>query len=552
MNDISPAFSRRTFLGGAALGLAALGLGGSLAGCSPGGATAGSGGSGVLVPLPTYVPITKGPKPDLAGSETVQPVYFSAPKDSELFASVSGKAAAGGAISGLVISYSPPAPASNAYLSAAEEEIGCTLDLQVVPADSFAPKFATIMAGGSVPDLVEFLAFQLPPSYPQLLEAQFADLSDHLSGDNVKTYPNLANLPTTSWEGCRINGRIYGVPVNRPPFGNMLISRPDVIKELTGAEPAPNSKADFTELCKATTDAKRNRYAISGQSNGDTVDWAYDFIGAMFGVPNGWELTGSKLTHKWETDAWLETLSYIKELKDASYFHPDTPSISGSQAKTYMANGSVLMHQDGISAIIDPSAPEGVVYDAILPFAADGGPGAVYQGASMFSFTALKKADEKRITEQLSVLNYLAAPYGSTEAFFLQYGREGEHHTRTADGAVQLTEAGSAQVGPTSLNRLAAAPQILASAVPMEERLRRSHEWQQAASPMLQKSPISGLYSATAAKTSSAASTVASSMNEYILGRTDFATVKSNISSWKKTTNDTIRAEYQEQLEKLS
>ncbi|VXB50400.1 extracellular solute-binding protein [Plantibacter sp. T3] len=552
MNDTTSGLSRRTFLTAAGVGLAVLGLGSALAGCTPGGATSGAAGSGALVPLPTYVPITKGPTPDLAGSATVQPVYLSAPKEAELFTSVSGKAAVSGTVSGFVISYSPPAPASNSYLQAAEQELGCKLDLQVVPADSFAPKFATVVAGGSVPDLVEFLAFQLPPSYPQLLKAQFADLSDHLSGDKVKAYPNLANLPTPSWEGCRINGRIYGVPVNRPPFGNMLISRPDVIKDLTGAEPAPKTKDEFTELCKAVTDAKRNRYAISGQSNGDSVDWGYDFMGAMFGVPNGWELQGSKLVHKWESDRWLETLSYIKELKDAGYYHPDTPSISGSQAKTYMANGTVLMHQDGISAIIDPSAPEGVVYDAILPFAADGGDGIVYQGSSMFSFTAIKQADDARVKELLTLLNHLAAPYGSTEGFFLQYGRAGEHHTREADGRVVLTEAGSAQIGPTSLNRLAAAPQILASAVPMEERLRRSHAWQEQASPMLQKSPITGLYSETAGKTSSATNALSSTMNEYVLGRTGFDAVKSGIASWKKSTNDKVRAEYQEQLEKLS
>jgi len=41
-------------------------------------------------------------------------------------------------------------------------------------------------------------------------------------------------------------------------------------------------------------------------------------------------------------------------------------------------------------------------------------------------------------------------------------------------------------------------------------------------------------------------------MNEYVLGRTGFDAVKSGIASWKKSTNDKVRAEYQEQLEKLS
>ena len=50
---------------------------------------------------------------------------------------------------------------------------------------------------------------------PELLRAKFADLTEHLSGDAVKEYPFLANLPTESWRTCVFNGGIYGLPVPR-------------------------------------------------------------------------------------------------------------------------------------------------------------------------------------------------------------------------------------------------------------------------------------------------------------------------------------------------
>ena len=80
--------SRRTLISGAAFGLVALGAAGSLTGCSTGGNAATI--SDQVAALPTYVPITKGPKPDLPGNGVVQPVYYSYPKDSELFTSVTG------------------------------------------------------------------------------------------------------------------------------------------------------------------------------------------------------------------------------------------------------------------------------------------------------------------------------------------------------------------------------------------------------------------------------------------------------------------------------
>ena len=42
-------------------------------------------------------------------------------------------------------------------------------------------------------------------------------------------------------------------------------------------------------------------------------------------VPNQWAADGTKLTHKWETEAWLETVSYVKKLWALGVYHPDTP-----------------------------------------------------------------------------------------------------------------------------------------------------------------------------------------------------------------------------------
>lgn len=550
MSVTTTALSRRNMIKGAAFGLAALALPPALTACSSA-STGASATSGSLVPLPTYVPITGGPAADLAGSDVVQPAYYGAPDVDSLFTSVAAKPGTGGSVSGFVITYSSPPPADNPYMSYMEEQIGVSFDLQYVPSDSYDSKFATVMAGGDIPDYVQFLAFQLPSRYPQLLEAQFTDLSDHLSGDNVTAYPNLANIPTASWVECRINGRIWGVPQNRPAFGSIFVCRPDLIEEITGSEPNPQSKDEFTELCAAITDAKANRYALSGQSNGTEVDWGYDFMGAMFGVPNGWAEDGGRLTHKYETDAWLEMLDYIKELNDAGYYHPDTPSLEGAQVKTYISNGTVLMHLDGISALLDTTLPEGTVTGAIVPFAADGGPGVIYQGSSMFGFTAIRKTDDAdRVDELLKILDYLAAPFGSAEQFTINHGEEGVHYTME-DGEAVLTDAGTAQVSPSSLYRLASGPQVLYSAIPIDEQLRRSHAFQEAAADMLLTSPVAGLYSESASTTASATSTANGVFTDYILGRATRDDVKSAISTWTAQAGDAMRSEYEEALAAL-
>jgi putative aldouronate transport system substrate-binding protein len=537
--------SRRKLLGGAAFGLLALGTGGALSACSSSDAAGMNKLSDTLTPLPTYIPVTKGPKPDLAGNGVVQPVYYNSPAQNELYTSVTGTIGDGGTTSGFVVTYDAPPPANNTYLQYIGKQANAKFDLTFVPGDSFAEKFATMIAGNSLPQMVEFLTFAMPPRYPQILASRFQDLSEYLSGDRIKEYPNLANIPSLSWVSARINGKIYGVPEHRPPFGSILVCRPDIIKKLTGQEPAPKNEADFTELCKSITDAKANRYALTGQGGADLVDWAYDIMGAIFGVPNGWKRTADgKFVSKYETEEWVRTVSYIKKLYSAGYYHPDTPSMQSAQAKTYIANGTVLLHMDGISALLDTTLPDGVVTGGVVPFGADGGKGGNYQGSSSFSFTALKKASPATIKEQLRLLNYLAAPFGSQEQFDLTHGKEGVHYTGSGASAA-LTKAGETMVNASSLYRLAAGPQVLNLAVRKDEQLRRSHEWQVGTQHMLVQNPATGLYSATASQSGSAESAVLDTMNDYILGRANLSKVRGAIRTWTSNVGNTIRGEYE-------
>ncbi|ATG55827.1 hypothetical protein CFK41_14365 [Brachybacterium ginsengisoli] len=547
----SSAFSRRRLLSGAGVGLAGIAGASALAGC---GGSAGGAGSPAqistdLAELPTYTAITTGPTPDLPGTEIVQPAYFTAPQSADLWRSVEDAQLpeSSDPVSAFIISYATPPPSDNPFLDQVNERLGTTLDMRITSSETFTQKFATVVAGGDMPDMVEFIAFDLPPNHPQLLDSQFADLTPFLSGDAISDYPNLANVPSISWENCRVNGKIYGTPVHRPAFGSILVSRPDLFEEILGEEPAPTSKDEFTAMLTEVTDPKAGRFAMTGQSAGSAVEWGWDFLGAMFGVPNGWGLEGGKLIHKFETEAWFETLEYIKELWDLGVYHPDTPSSSGSQAKAYLAAGTSLLHQDGISALLDKTSPE-TPYDAIVPFAADGGPGIMYQGSSLFSFTALKKAEDDRLVDQLRILNYLAAPFGSEENFFLTYGTEGEHHTRGGDGSVSLTDDGTAQISPSAVSYLSAPPQVLFSAVPLEDRLTRDHTWQGATESMLLKSEVAGLYSPTSSKASSAEGDVLTAATEYVLGRAALDPVHGAVESWKSGFGDTIRGEYTEQL----
>ena len=57
--------------------------------------------------------------------------------------------------------------------------------------------------GGTPPNIENMAEF---------LKAKCADLTPYLSGDAIKDYPNLANIPTSAWRVPIYGNAIYGIP----------------------------------------------------------------------------------------------------------------------------------------------------------------------------------------------------------------------------------------------------------------------------------------------------------------------------------------------------
>ena len=213
------AFNRRTLIAGAG-GSALLLSTGGLSACSSGNNSKTPGNAASVntsVVLPTYIPYT-GLKPDLPGTEQgVDPAFRNFPKDNpKSVPEIPGK---GETLTGMAMIYYavPPGPDQNSYWQGLNERLGVKLDLQMVSNADYTQKFATTIAGNKLPDMLTLPnGAPVPvPNLPQLLEKRFTNLSEHLSGDAVKEYPNLGNIPTLTWKSSVYNGGIYGIPIAR-------------------------------------------------------------------------------------------------------------------------------------------------------------------------------------------------------------------------------------------------------------------------------------------------------------------------------------------------
>lgn len=534
--------SRRWFLAGSA-GVALLATG-VLSSCAPS-----AGGAGGLAEfnsarLPSYIPFT-GVTPDLPGTAAgVDAAFRSYPLKPAV--SVPNIPGTGGTIKAATTTFYgiPPTADANSYWAGLNKRLGVKLDIAITPQADYGTKFATTIAGGDIPDMIRA---SRGPGFPALLKAKFEDLSDHLSGDAVRDYPNLANIPSISWKSTVYNGGIYGIPIPRGVIGGYPLVRKDLFDD-AGVSVTPEDYDEFKDGLKALTNASKSRYA--------TVAYvAQYYVNAMFGVPNNWKNSNGKLTNAIETEEWIDAVAELKNLWDLGVIHPDGYFGTTLPVKQIFGSGTIAMTSgDGYTGwmqyYIDNAATRGFELDMLaIPKRKGGGLADYPLGPGSNSFTLLKKASPEKIKEQLAVLNWLAAPFGTAEHYYKTYGEEGVDHKRDGDGNPILTSQGATNtLVPTGY--LAFAPwAIFTPGRPDDADLQ--HAFQSKEIPVGIEDPTNGLWSeANLAKGGAITKEITNAVNDVMVGRKDVTELKSVVKAWRVNGGDEIRAEYEEQLQK--
>lgn len=535
MRDTS--LSRRRFLtltGGAALATAG---GGLLAAC--GGDSADSGGQPVAstVKLPAYQPSTL-VKPDLAGTaEGIMPAYYDFPRDA--VTAVSGKPAEGlGEVSILtnILAAVPPALGGNAFWQELNKRAGADLKITMTPQGDYLNKLSTVVAGGDLPDAM--LISSTLANRGDVLTRLCADLTELLSGDAIKKYPNLANFPTDSWLNTVYSGGIFAIPIPRAIVGTVMFARQDIIRQ-RGLPAAPASYAEFHELARGLTDARANRWAFGN------IKQIIVYIGNMLDVPNVWREQGGKFTHEIETPERKRAVGLAAEMFKEGLFHPDSPG-NKLQYRDLFGAGTISLVPDGYAAwdILANTYPE-VEIGAIPEPGFDGGQGAHRAGTTSFGLTAFKKADKARVEGLLRLCDWLATPLGTSEYLFRKYGVEGVHYTWVG-GKPKRTPAGETQV-KLPLEYITDAPHVLGPGP--RERVDAQRAYQEKAVPKVVRNPAEGLYSPTAvSKASALAKIVDAAELDIVAGRKPLDSWDDAVKQWRQAGGDKARAELEAAL----
>src|SRR5215471_5925802 len=298
------------------------------------------------VQLPTYAPLT-GIKPDLPASPDgmVDPAFLNYPANP--VKTVQDTPGRGGEVSAVTWITTPlPTPMdANSLWQAVNKELGVTLKMNIVAQADYAVTLPTVLAGADLPDIMYIGPTVVIPQLPSFLKAKMADLTPYLSGDAIKDYPNLANIPTIAWKQMVFDNTIYGIPCQN----SLFLWAHWVQQDLLDAEglSQPRSADEYKQLAMHFTRPDQGLYGLGVENNvgmGMTNGW----MTGIFGTPNTWSLdkNSGKLTGYVETDQFRQAVSYARDLWAAGAFDPDSLQYNLVSARNQFAARRFMFRMD--------------------------------------------------------------------------------------------------------------------------------------------------------------------------------------------------------------
>lgn len=414
---------RRSFLGLAGgLSAAAVGLA-PLAGCSTRPPVLDA--AGPPVPAPDYRARTDLPTPVIAGTAdgTIPSTYLRYPDNP--VTTVTGTPGDGRPVSILTQTFLPipPAVQDNPVWSNLNAALGSPLQIQIVPQADYKIKFATVVAGDTLPDL--FFASPDFPRMPELMAARAVDLSDHLSGAAVLDYPNLANLPSACWDVGRFNGRLYGLPSPRGAMQSGILLRRDDLLAKRGITGELSDFNDLAGICAEVNDPRAGVWALAAVP--------LQFIRNMLSIPNFWRFDGSTMQSWWTAPEQEQALEAGRKLFADGLVNPD--AFAAPNKKTWFSTGKAYFTDDAFASW--PQYYAGVedenfaMSGCTIPAFDGGGTGKLWLSFPSYGFAAVGQHAADRVETMLRIADYLAAPFGSAEYLTIRYGRAGADYELT-------------------------------------------------------------------------------------------------------------------------
>lgn len=508
--------------------------------------------------LPSYIPLANKPKADYpANGELYQDGYIDYPAHPPR-STPAEPPGRGGSVTVFVDALYPPATPlqQNSAWQEINKQLNANVQFTVVPPADYAPKLATLMAGGEYPDLVNlFGGLSAAANVPAFLQQAAADLTPYLGGDAIKAYPNLAALPTFAWRnsGSMIGARLWMVPISRPMVSSLMIKNSTIWDQEIGTDYIPKNADDFKRVLLQLTHPSSSRWAIGTFQAAVSGPFEITWFSSLFGAPNNWRLdAGGKLVKDYESAEFNEAVGYLRDVVAAGVYYPDSlTTTSAPAAMTNLVSGKCVLSVRSLGLDWTDGYQQGQRLDPpqtfgfVRHFAAhDSARPVFFLGTGYGAGTMLKRAAPDRIKELLGILNWTAAPFGSQEDLLLTYGFEGADYTLNAKGNPVTTDQWASDAYNMPWRYMAQRSQVMYNAnYPEITKLQADAE--SSLIPQGVADATLGYYSPTnTAKATQLKLRFNDGLNEVLQGRRPLSDLDQLVRDWQSGGGEDIRREY--------
>lgn len=292
----------------------------------------------------------------------------------------------------------------------------------------------TLIAGKDLPMVVNVGGSQLSKSYmiTAMKEGAFWDVTDYL-----KELPNFADLSPAALSNYMIDGRLYGLPLERGISRDSVTYRYDWLQNL-GLED-PETVEDLVNMLIAfTTDDP------DGNGENDTYGTVTNPLGrlaVMMGAPNNWRYENGEMVKAQLTDEYKAALDICRELYSIGAIHPEFAirERADYEGDFTQGKGGCYFNVSTDITAFGNAMQEGAVLHSKNVFANENGDtftaaGRGNNGCLLFSTAAIP--DEETLDKVISIFDRLA---DEEMCNLLALGLENVNYT-VVDGVAQPIE----------------------------------------------------------------------------------------------------------------
>lgn len=345
--------------------------------------------------------------------------------------------------------HTPTTPDANGPIhEALVESTGNEFEIQWVPDASKEEKLNATLASNTLSDITTLTQVNTSTTIRNALTSgQFWDVEDYLS-----EFPNLAKIDPKTIEASRLDGELWGIPLQKPLARYGVLVRQDWLDNL-GLE-TPHTLEDLAEVARAFTEDDPD-----GNGADDTVGLieraesfllSFRVIAGYFGAGDTWEVAeDGSVVPAFTTDAWKEAMEWYQGIYEAGHMNQEFVTTQKQNQIDAIAQGkggivvTGLMETRNYMSLAtssDPNTPmewaliNDMVYEDVprrIVSDTAGGTGGLL---------AISKSNVTNEEDLRRMLGFIDALLTEESFTLMTNGIEGEHYELDADGVVTITD----------------------------------------------------------------------------------------------------------------